>query len=77
MLLNGSRVTKIACVFYLMAAWLHSSHTQILQLCKLWGEKKNVVTLSVCGLQTEHEDSLEMQAEKADAEGTKSLVMGS
>lgn len=64
-------------VFFIL--WQHGYTAPTHRSCNYanFGEKKNVVTLSVCGLQTEHEDSLEMQAEKADAEGTKSLVMGS
>lgn len=39
-LLNDSRTTKIAFAFHSVAAWLHSSHTQTLQLRKLWGAEK-------------------------------------
>lgn len=40
------------------------------------GSRKKNASLSVCGLQTEHEDTLEMQAGKEDAESNKSLSMG-
>lgn len=47
-LLTGSKITKIACAFHPVAAQLHSSHTQTLQLCKLWGvEKKCSFSISV------------------------------
>lgn len=53
--------------------WQHGDtappHTQLLQLCKLLGAEENsVASMSMCGLQMEHGDSLEMQAGKEDAE---------
>lgn len=42
-----------------------------------FGESKHNVSLSVCGLQEEHEDSLAMQARKEEAESNKSLAMKS
>lgn len=82
MLLNGSRITKIAFAFHPVAAWLHSSHTQLLQLCKLFGAEENsVVSMSVCGLQKEHEDSLILLksglGRRMQKNGNKPVVMRS
>lgn len=41
------------------------------------GSRKAVVTPAVCGLPTEHEGSLEKQAEKEDIESNESWAMKS
>lgn len=42
-----------------------------------FGESKNYVSLSVCRLQEDHEESFQMQARKEEADSNKFLATGS
>lgn len=59
--------------------WQHGYKAPTHRSCNYanFGESKNNVSLSVRGLQEEHEESLEMHARKEEADSNKSLAMRS